>query len=241
VLNTSILLTPKTLIGRVTTTLKQRNITYGETSALPGRAASWAAAAATKTGVVSSPSTTSTPNVVVLTENETSLINFTDASGAPTLRYSPLGRIPQLIGVAYPPCSGITWRNGRQRTHGKRTGLNQMGIIVSNNITSFDGLQNQSWNPWMEFIYDVADAWRAARADVGPRAPPALTRCACSRPCAGRTRRACATMTGSTRRCAFRAMQQLASSTDITFAHLRAGGGAAHVRALVGHLGALAG
>ena len=154
----SVALTPLTLVGRVVTTLVARNITYGYTSALPARAAAWAAAAAGRPGVVAAPTAVSTPNIVQLLVNETTLLDF---GGAATPTYfQPVGAVPALVGVAYPACTAVSFRNGTQRTHGKRTGLNHLGLIVSANITdSFSGLANQSWNPWAEFIYDVADAW----------------------------------------------------------------------------------
>ena len=173
----TVALTPQTLVGRVVTTLVPRNISYGDTSALPARAAAWAASAAALPGVASSPSTPSTPHIVQMLVNKTTLLNFTDAStGEATLRFAPVGRVPELLGVAYPPCSGVTFRAGAQRTHGKKTGLNQLGLITSNNITdTFSGLRDQAWNPLAQFIYDVASAWCAVlHARACPGAPVSL-------------------------------------------------------------------
>ena len=159
----SVALTPQTPVGRVATTAVQRNISYGYTSALTARAAAWATAALGQPGVVSAPSTVSTPNVVTLLVNQTTMINFTDSTtGLPTLRFMPVGRVPELIGVAYPSCTGSSYRNGTQRTHGKRTGLHHLGLIVSAgipDISSSLGLVNQTWNPLAEFIFDVVERW----------------------------------------------------------------------------------
>ena len=158
----SVALTPQTLVGRVTTTPVERNISYGYTSALPGRASAWAAAALAQPGVKAAPSTISTPNVVTLVVNETTLVNFSDSTGMPTLRFLPVGRVPELIGVAYPSCTGSSYRHGAQRTHGKRTGLHHLGLIVSAgipNISTSLGMTNQAWNPLTEFIFDVVERW----------------------------------------------------------------------------------
>jgi len=155
-------LTPQTLVGRVATSAVQRNISYGYTSALTARAAAWATAALGRTGVQSAPSTVSTPNIVTLLVNQTTLINFNDSSGMPTLRFMPVGRVPELIGVAYPSCTGSSYRHGAQRTHGKRTGLHHLGLIVSADIPDIStslGLANQTWNPLAEFIFDVVERW----------------------------------------------------------------------------------
>jgi hypothetical protein len=99
-------------------------------------------------------------NIVTLRVNETSARNFSDADGALTVRFAAVGAVPELIGVAYPSCSGVSYRNGAQRTHGKKTALNRLGLIVSANISdTFSGLANQPWNPWAEFIFDVANQW----------------------------------------------------------------------------------
>ncbi len=163
----TVALTPAMLVGRVATRAVVRNISYGVTSALPARAAAWAASAAALPGVVGSPTAPGVPNMVQLLSNETNLQPLTlaggsgssSSAGVPTL-FAGVGRIPELQGAAYPPCSGVSFRRGAQRTHGKRTGLNARGLLVSQGIPdTFSGLKNQPWNPWDEFIYDVANAW----------------------------------------------------------------------------------
>ena len=156
----SVALTPQTLVGRVATNAVQRNISYGYTSALTARAAAWATAALGRGQ--SAPSTVLTPNVVTLLVNQTTLINFSDTSGMATLRFMPVGLVPELIGVAYPSCTASSYRHGKHRTHGKRTGLHHLGLIVSAGIpdtTTSLGLANQTWNPLSEFIFDVVERW----------------------------------------------------------------------------------
>ena len=162
----SVALTPTTLVGRVAIAAVQRNISYGYTSALTYRAAAWSVAALGRPGVTAAPSTINTPNMVTLVVDQTAIINFTDSRGQPTLRFLPVGRVPDLIGVAYPSCTGSSYRHGKHRTHGKRTGLHHLGLIVSVNlsegipdISTSLGVSNQSWNPLSEFIFDVVERW----------------------------------------------------------------------------------
>ena len=148
-------LQPSTLIGILNHTAMNETLTYGATSALPTRATSWAAAAAAQTDVIYVTQGTQQPNVVVLSVPITTLVNGT---------YTPVADIIELRGVAYSPCTGVTFRQGIQQTHGKWTGLNPRGLIVSVNITdTVDALTNEPWNPRNEFIGDVATTWSDAQ------------------------------------------------------------------------------
>lgn len=158
-------LTPETLVGRVRTDVIKLTLRYGATSAIPERALGWAAAALAHGNVVSAPTAPSTlvepvPNDVVLRVNSTTQLPFRDAGGF-NVTFIKLGEVVELQGVVYPPCSDVSYRNGTERTHGKRTGVNRLGLIVSAGITNITGsLANQSWNPTAEGIVDVASGWQ---------------------------------------------------------------------------------
>jgi hypothetical protein len=148
-------LLPSTLIGILNHTARNDTLTYGATSALPTRATAWAAAAAAQTDVIFVTQGTQQPNVVVLSVPITTLVNGT---------YTPVADITELRGVAYSPCTGVTFRHGSQQTHGKWTGLNPRGLIVSANITdTVDALINAPWNPTSAHIGDVATTWSDAQ------------------------------------------------------------------------------
>ena len=153
--NETLPLTPSTLIGILNHTATNKTLTYGATSALQTRADSWAAAAAAQTDVIYVTQGTLQPNIVVLSVPITTLVNGT---------YKPVADIVELRGLAYSPCTGVTFRHGAQQTHGKWTGLNPRGLIVSANITdTVDQLANQPWNPSSAFIGDVATTWSDAQ------------------------------------------------------------------------------
>ena len=150
-------LLPSTLVGRLVRSVRVTNFTYGETSALPARAAAWAAAARARTGVLSATDGTALPNIISMAQPSSSLDTSLSASGRVAI-----SNVSSLRGVAYPPCTGVSYRAGAQRTHGKRTEFNSLGLIVSNNVSdeTYSGLPDQVWNPSDQFIYDVADSWQ---------------------------------------------------------------------------------
>jgi len=159
-------LTPDTLVGRVRTDKVDVTVRYGTTSAIPERTLAWAAAALAHPGVVFVPTTPSTltdpvPNNVVIRVNSTTQLPFQSTADGANVTFVKLGEVAALQGVVYPACSDVSYRNGRERTHGKRTGVNRLGLIVSAGITDFTGgLANQSWNPAAEGIADVASGWQ---------------------------------------------------------------------------------
>lgn len=66
--------------------------------------------------------------------------------------------------MAYPYCTGATWRGSTHRTHGRKLPGNFLGIITSENITDAGtGLSNQAWNPLDEYISDVSTGWMDQR------------------------------------------------------------------------------
>ena len=68
--------------------------------------------------------------------------------------------MPGMERVAYPYCTGSTWRGGKHRLHGKKLPANFLGVITTENITDAgEGLADQAWNPLDEYIYDVSNGW----------------------------------------------------------------------------------
>lgn len=167
-------LAPSTLIGVLNFSNLNETLVYGATSALPTRASDWANAAASKTDVIQVTTGTLVPNTIVLSVPITTLVGG---------NYTPVASIPELRGVAYPPCTGVSFRSGSQQTHGKWTGLNPRGLIVSAGVTdTANALTNQAWNPDSQFIGDVATSWSDVQCSchnswdmtIGPTPPTCL-------------------------------------------------------------------
>ena len=176
----SVPLLPATLVGRVTTMAQTQTVVYGTTSRYQSRVDGWRERMGDR--FATSATGTEQPNVVTVDGFGTKLTNW-DLSGgayqetlgiyygdgssstgqtvtATSVAFLPMSTMPGMERVAYPYCTGSTWRGGKHRLHGKKLPGNFLGIITTENITDAgDGLTDQDWNPLDEYIYDVSNGW----------------------------------------------------------------------------------
>ena len=173
-------LLPATLVARIATAPQTQTIAYGATSRYQARVDEWNARNGAR--FVSATSTAETANLVRVDGVATTLARWdaradgsyaeADVSGtadvAPSetsggdvgLVFLPMAVMPGMERVAYPYCTGATWRGGKHRLHGKKLPANFLGVITTENITDAgDGLVDQAWNPLDEYIYDVTNGW----------------------------------------------------------------------------------
>lgn len=95
-------------------------------------------------------------NVVTITQIETHLYHG---------GYLPMSVMPGLERVVYDACTGASSRAGVHELHGKRTGINDLGLLtLAPNLTAFGGAlamgaHDMDWNPDERYIYDVVETW----------------------------------------------------------------------------------
>ena len=148
---------------------------YGATSRYQARVDEWNARNGAR--FASAASTAETPNFVRVEGTATTLArwdaradgsyaeaevgNAENALSTSTSRaFLPMSVMPGMERVAYPYCTGSTWRGGRHRLHGKKLPANFLGVITTENVTDAgNGLVDQAWNPLDEYIYDVSNGW----------------------------------------------------------------------------------
>jgi len=177
-------LLPATLVGKLTRSAQTQTVVYGATSRYQTRVDSWRTRMAGR--FVSSAVGTEQMNVVNVDGFATKLTHWaadaesgtyasvdggsyatgTNANTATSnaVAFLPMAVMPGMERVAYPYCTGATWRGSTHRTHGRKLPGNFLGIITSENITDAGtGLSNQAWNPLDEYISDVSTGWMDQR------------------------------------------------------------------------------
>ena len=166
-------LLPATLVARVATAPQTQTIAYGATSRYQARVDEWNARNGAR--FASAASTAETANLVRVDGYATTLarwdaradgsyaeaeVSDAGASVGDALAFLPMAVMPGMERVAYPYCTGSTWRGGKHRLHGKKLPANFLGVITTENITDAgEGLADQAWNPLDEYIYDVSNGW----------------------------------------------------------------------------------
>ena len=169
-------LLPATLVARVETAPQTQTIAYGATSRYQARVDEWNARNGAR--FASAASTAETPNFVRVEGTATTLARWDARADGSYAEASPVGNaenalststsraflpmsvMPGMERVAYPYCTGSTWRGGSHRLHGKKLPGNFLGVITTENITDEGtGLVDQAWNPLDEYIYDVSNGW----------------------------------------------------------------------------------
>ena len=183
-------LLPTTLVARVVTAPQTQTIAYGATSRYQARADEWNArngarfaSAATRAETANLvtvdgfattlarwdaladgsyvPADADGDGATAATDTtDTTSASVSASTAGSSLAFIPLAAMPGMERVAYPYCTGSTWRGGRHRLHGKKLPGNFLGVITTENITDAgNGLVDQAWNPLDEYIYDVSNGW----------------------------------------------------------------------------------